>query len=319
MYVNINLEVLKYTFLTRKDAMDENQLSITALQEFKKLKNALAYTEQFICIKDASLPIWFTPPKNLIFPENISIRHQAFLYISQLEYLDDQDPREILIGPGIMAASKETISALEQLNIAKNNFKQAMLNLKKAKISTKNNTLIEGFEKILDKRPDALAISLKRMGLARIHLKQCYRVIPLLYKRPNKISWTWANTRSIKRITIQEAELQLQKNSRNTNLEMQIQKLRSLPNYEKLAIVQNLAPHLRANIVMPEASSVTRFMVKGPVPFFYLDSSNQPLPDIVPPGEKRKRDKDRPIRQDVKIEKEPFLPEIRAHRYIKHY
>lgn len=291
------------------------ELCINVINSFQALQNSLQSVCEHVTILDRDLPAWFQAPVNMPIPPNSTVRQQACTLLAQLEYLNSQKPREILVGAGIIAASSETILALEALNTAKNNFKQAVLQLKAAKVSTSEELLTKHFEKLLAQRDQSLAKNLKRMGLARLHLKQCYRKIPYFMLRPNKLSWTWANTRSIKKITVAEAEQLLIKHVRDAGIERQIKSLQGLDAKEPLAIIQDLAPHLRANIVLPDGDSTKRVMVKGPVPIFYLFEENLPLPEFTPPKQKHGRDKARVIRKDVKINPEPFLPAIRAHRY----
>jgi len=167
-----------------------------------------------------------------------------------------------------------------------------------------------------------VAHNLHRIGLSRLHLKQCYRLIPYFEKRPDKITWTWANTRSIKRITVLEADALLLKQGEDNRIAWQRQKLAQLSQDEPLAVVQELAPHLRANVVFRdnEKATPTRKMIKGPVPIFYAEHNClQPnlLPCFRPPKEKKAKDKDRLTRNDMKLEPNLFLPAIRAHRYSR--
>lgn len=292
------------------------ELCIDVINSFKELKTNLEIAREHICLLDKDLPAWFQPPEKLPIQPHSTTRQQACTLLGQLEYLDLQQPREILVGAGIIAASQPTITAIQALNEAKNNFKQAMLKLRAAKIATSHDLLTDNFEKLLMERVPDLKAAMSRMGLARLHLKQCYRKIPFFLHRPNKISWTWANTRSIKKITVAEAEQLLLKHSRDAGIERQIKLLQGIDSHEKLAIIQDLAPHLRANLVFPDSDGIKRIMVKGPVPIFYLQTHNEPLPDFTPVGEKRGKDKARVIRKDVKINPECFLPALRAHRYL---
>lgn len=291
------------------------ELCIDVINTFSDLRQKLQSAAEHICVLDRDLPAWFQAPPSLPIPPSYNTREQACALLLQLEYLDQQLPREILVGAGLIAASAETIEAIKNLNIAKNNFKQAILKLKAAKISPSHELLAQNFEQLLSHRDPNLAERLTRMGLARVHLKQCYRKIPYFLLRPNKVAWTWANTRSIKRISIQEAEQMLIKQSRDAGIERQLKLLQGLDQNEKLAIIQELAPHLRANIVLPDGHDTKRVMVKGPIPIFYLIGEDHTLPEFTPPGIKRGKDKERMIRKDVKINPEPFLPAIRAHRY----
>lgn len=291
------------------------ELCIDVITCFKELRSRLETATEQICLADQHLPAWFQAPEKLGLSSSSSVRQQACILLGQLEYLNDQQPREILVGAGIIAASTATLEAIENLNKAKNAFKQAMLRLKAAKVSPNHELLAQNFEALLQQRDASIASSLARMGLARVHLKQCYRKIPYFKQRPSKIAWTWANTRSIKKISVSEALELLQKHTHDSGIERQIKLLQGLDKNEKLAVVQELAPHLRANIVMPSSDGNQRIMVKGPVPIFYLDSTADPLPDFTPPGTKRGKDQNRVVRKDVKINPEPFLPAIRAHRY----
>lgn len=290
------------------------ELCTDVINSFKELNACLQAVVEHVCVLDKDLPAWFQAPPELRVTSN-NMRQQACNLLCQLEYLDQQNPKEILVGAGLIAASLETISTIQALNIAKQNFKTAILRLKAAKITTNYAFLAENFEKMLAQRDTNLAVNLTRLGLARLHLKQCYRKVPFFLNRPNKVAWTWANTRSIKRISIPQALQMLTKSAQDEGIKRQIKLLQNLQPNEKLAIVQDLAPHLRANIVFPDGNSNKRIMVKGPVPIFYVDENNQGLPEFTPPGIKRGRDKDRVTRRDVKINPEPFLPAIRAHRY----
>ena len=238
------------------------ELCIEVLNSFAALKTCLNTVNEHVCGLDKDLPAWFQPPIVLGFNKLGSPREQACQLISQLEYMDGQQPREILVGAGIIAASIETIQAIQDLNTAKQTFKQAILKLKRANIF-----------------PNELTLALMRMGLARVHLKQCYRVMPYFMQRPKKISWTWANTRSIKKISVATATELLLKHTQDAGIERQLKLLQGFDVNEKLAVVQDLAPHLRANIVMPGVDGDKRLMVKDPVPLFYLASDNI-LPDL---------------------------------------
>jgi len=156
------------------------------------------------------------------------------------------------------------------------------------------------------------------MGFARLHLKQCYRLIPCLAERPSEVSWTWANTKAIKRITVNEAEQLLIRQGRDVGIERQLSKLHTLRDEEPLAIVRNLAPHLRANVVFRKGNDIKRIMVKGAVPIFYPTTQGDVLPALYPAFEKQGRKEDRAIRLDVKLESLPFLQAIHAHRYLEH-
>lgn len=295
--------------------MHNPTLQINIIEKFYELQASLLELEKYVCNTDKNLPAWLLPPKLM---SHVSYNHRmcASKFFKQLEFLDDQNPKEILIAPGIFACSTLTYTLIHKINKIKEEFKQSILNLKKEKVKTSDPFLVEKFEQILQSKKSDIRINLKKMGLARLHLKQCYRKFPILNSRPKKVSWTWANTRSIKKIDIETARNMLLKHKQDEGIIYQLSKLASLNANEKLAIVQELAPHLRANIVMKEGNADKRFMLKGTVPIFYLDDEGLPLPEYIPPSNKKGKDSARQIRNDIKLDPTPFLPAIRAHKYL---
>ncbi len=285
------------------------------LDKFSCLNSYLIELNQCISIFDKNYPAWLLPPKIMKF-ETSDHRIIASKFFQQIEFLNVQKPKEILIAPGIFACSKKTYNLIHKINEAKDNFKEAIIKFKKENLKIADADFTEQFEKLLKERPSSVATNLKKMGLARLHLKQCYRKIPILNSRPKKVSWTWANTRSIKKIDIETARKMLLKHKQDEGILHQLNKLSMLDPSEKLAIVQELAPHLRANIVTTSADETNRFMLKGTVPIFYLNEECLPLPAYHPPSEKKGKDTNRQVRNDIKLDPVPFLPAIRAHKYL---
>lgn len=292
-----------------------SEIIIDVINAFKHLHAVLEDVHLSVVQEDKSLPIWFQPPDSLD-SAHLSPREKAFRFIAQFEYIDSQAPKEILLGPGLIATSPKTLLTIQRFNQAKAEFKSSMLSLRRMKIAYNEPSLAKYFEDTLSRRPTEYQETLKRMGLARLHLKQCYRVLPVLEQQPKKASWTWAHTRAIKRITIEKANELLCKQGTDTTIQQQIQKLQSLPSNEPLAIIQELAPHLRTNLLFIDSEGQKqRKMIKGPTPIFYPLEDVEHLPLIKPPSKNREKDADRLPRNDVKLEAEPFLPTIHAHRY----
>lgn len=295
--------------------MLESELRIDVINSFDSLTKQINAVCNAI-MADADLVSWMQEPTQSLGVAPSSHRDTACAIIRQLEYLDNQAPREILVSAGFIGASEHTLQLVSELNHKKNAFKQVMLSLKSLKISSKDNNLSKEFSFILKQRTQTASHALQPLGLSRIHLKQCYRQIPILESAPQKISWTWAHTRSIKKITFQEAEKLLIQKGDSQSIELQRKKLYSLSPSEQLAIIQELAPHLRANIVLNINNHIKRLMIKGPMPIFFPAHSDTPYPHFKPPKLKQQKDKNRVIRNDVKIDPNPFLPAIRAHRYF---
>lgn len=264
---------------------------------------------------DSDLPGWMKPLDTPIL-RDANIHLQSTRLLHQLEYLDEQEGREILLGVGVFAVRQATLDALHHLNTTKSAFKYAIQNLKSQAIKTDDQALSHAFRALLSKtRHDETHQSLDTTGMVRLHLKQCYRQIPLLEARPIKVSWCWANTRSIKRISTAQALALLEKKGNDAGILAQIDKVAALPSGTPIAIVQELAPHLRTNVLMPQGAQTERRMLKGSLPLFYVHEEGTDLPMIRLANDTRKQE-NRPRRNDVKIDPTVYLPAIRGHLYI---
>lgn len=322
--------------------LSESEIRTNVINDFHALQQSISALKAALYATPHA-PCWAAPaPTHL--ETNFSSHsdlERISQFVSQLEYLPGQDPREILVLPAILAGTPKVIEAAYKVNDAKHEFKRSILTLKDTKISLHDSTLQEHFETLLGHSTPSARRVLRKMGLARLHLKQCYRTIPILVEPPHKISWTWAHTRSIKRISKEEADAMLSKRGKDAGIEIQRHKLAALPAHEKLAIVQELAPHLRANLVFYKSKrsgmsdehraetlvdindsrsedniEVQRMMIKGAMPLLYPWEPLSTLPKIKCPSEKQQKNSDRRLRADVKLDPIAFLPAIHAHRYL---
>lgn len=295
---------------------------IAVLESYKNLKKNLLKLNSLI-LADQNLPLWIYNNDNLNSNE---LRYKLIIILNQIEYHDAQDPKETVIYPGIIAASKETIDQISIINNCKSEFKEAIQNLKKLKIKNSDPVLTDEFNKVFysfednkNKREFNTQSTLKRNGLARLNLKQCYRTIKVLPIKPNSVSWTWANTKAISKISKDEAIEKLKLKGNDYGIQQQIKKVESLKNHEKLAIVQVLAPNLRSNIVYPDnkLDIPNRQMIKGHMPIFYQDIIGNELPYFKVPKPKSEVNIRENKRADRKLDSEAFLPAIRAFRYLE--
>ncbi|MBT4963346.1 MAG: DNA replication terminus site-binding family protein [Francisellaceae bacterium] len=289
-----------------------SKLSISIIDDFKNLTEHLSLLNELVVSVDANLPAWFKCPSELINEDTDNYRVQISRFLNQVEYLDSQPPKEILLGPGWLSCSNETLEMMETVNNLKLKFKSSIIKLKNA---SDRKYVSNEFESFLNKRPISISNRLSKIGLSRLHLKQCYRQIPTLTKMPKKISWTWANTKAITKISKQQALDLMTKKSKSPEINFQLNKLHNHPNDQDLAIVQTLSPHLRANLIIPDdGDNIFRKMIKGAMPICFPHEPDR-IPQINPPKEKQGHNPDRITRSDVKLESEPFLPAIRVFRY----
>jgi len=299
--------------LTRKDRVN------LVRQAFQDLLNAL---EKFSLSleSDDNLPGWVDGSHEplLEFPSNP--RKAAVIAFLQLTFLEGQEPKETIVLPGVLAASRKTIDLAHDVNKEKSKFKNVMTRLKQENGQTLEATIKSMLFEEYRKRDYVRKTVLKSISLSRLSLKQSYRKITILDECPSRIGWTWANTRGVKVVTVEEARHMLLKYEDDAGIRAQLGKLDTLPNDEKLAIVQDLAPHLRANLVFQNNDgSIKRKQVKAALPLLYPWLPEETFPTLPAKGvpEKKGKSERRLQRSDRKIEDEVFLPAIRAHRYAR--
>lgn len=285
-------------------------LRVTLLENFEAL---LAHLDEF-CMAvrhDAGLLAWVA--RTDAEPSgNLNMRLKAIQLYRALWYEDGQDGRETLTCPGIVGASPSAMAAAHACNAAKDAFKAAVLALKSLTRAEVATAMAE-----LHHRQEAVAFAMRRMGAARLNLKQAYRHIPLLDRRPLKIGFTWSKQgRVIQRTTVAGARRLLEQRMETPEIHQELQRLAEIPDNEMLARVRSVCPHLRANIVFagPEGSGVLRRLMQTPLPILIPLQQGEPLPEFVPTAPDLLTNP-RLRRADVRIEDAPLLPAIRVHRY----
>ncbi len=245
----------------------------------------------------------------------VSMRNKAVRLYSSIWYEDDRDGRETITCPGIVGASPETLAAANACNIAKDAFKMAVLDLK-ALGRLEANLIIAD----LQHRQEFVATAMRSIGAARLNLKQAYRHIPILEKRPLKIGFTWSkNGRVIQRMNRTTVKRLLEQRVETPQTRLELQLLSELHDSEALARIRSICPHLRANIVFSGCNNdvngtIQRRLMQTPLPILVPLLPGEMLPEFVPiTTEPQIRPRMR--RADIKIEDKPFLPSVRVHRY----
>ena len=265
--------------------------------------------------RDAALGAWVSRTETEA-ADGLDMRAKAIQLYRALWYEDTRDGRETLTCPGIVGASAETLATARACNVAKDRFKEAVLALKVLTRLEINSAMTD-----LHRRQETLAEAMRRMGAARLNLKQAYRHIPLLERRPIKIGFTWSKRgRVIQRTSLAAARRLLEQRVESPQIRLEMQRLAEIREDEMLARVRAVCPHLRANIVFPPGASAAaaRRLMQAPLPILVPLRPGDGLPEFVsvapePPVAQRLR------RADVKIEDEPLLPSVRVHRYRAPY
>jgi hypothetical protein len=286
-------------------------LRIALLDRFEAL---LAQLDAFCTAvrHDASLPVWVSRTETEL-AGNLDMRLKAIQLYRALWYEDSQDGRETLTCPGIVGASPSTLRAAQACNTVKDEFKTAVLALKALGRVETHTAMAD-----LHRRWESVAVAMRRMGAARLNLKQAYRHVPVLEQRPLKIGFTWSKQgRVIQRTSIAAARRLLEQRVETPQTGLELQRLAEIRDPEMLARVRSVCPHLRANLVFPVeegSAEVYRRLMQAPLPILVPLRRGERLPEFVavgpePPTTPRLR------RADIRIEDEPFLPSVRIHRY----
>lgn len=228
-------------------------------------------------------------------------------------YQDGQDGRATRAYIGLVAADDEVMEAVAAANAAKAAF--AALT---AKIRDQAPSLIPEAKAVLPFRHPALHDHLRGEGLARVHLKQCWRAIPASEAPLARVRLAWYSSgRSIKKLTVQEAEQKLLTfDSEAPHIRIQLRRLAGIPSGEPLAQVQRQAPLMRANLFYrePLEDGRSRRAMNVALPLF-VPSPDGRLPDHNLPPLQPPETRTRARRRDEKLEDEPFLPSLRVFRY----
>ena len=209
---------------------------------------------------------------------------------------------------GLIGVSPELIPILHQLNNAKSHFQQSVKKYR----DHYGNPL-----SVLHKRAENLNEDLQAAGLARLHLKQCYRQLPVLDSTPDKIQFSWYTSgRSIKKLSTKEAESRLLKmDISQLHIQLQLEALSKIPTSESLAQLQTQVPVMRANIMWKRNEEIIRKARNAPLPIFFPLDDKQSFPEYNTPSLAPPETRQRQQRSDQRIDPEPYLPSLRIHRY----
>ena len=242
-----------------------------------------------------------------------ALQHACTL-LSDLWYQGNQDGRETRSRHGIIVADAKTSELIRSINHQKESFRAAV---NRARQNLSQEHWLQHHEQ-LSNHGQTLREQLRLSGLGRVHLKQCYRHIPLLEKPVTKIGFSWYNNgRSIKKISHQQAQnLLLALGENKTHIQSQLQVLSQLTAGTQLAQVQTLAPVVRANLVFnrkdeSKDKTTERKAMNVSLPLFVQESlpTHNTIELQAPNGRSRLN------RSDNKISNEPILPSIRAYTY----
>lgn len=228
-------------------------------------------------------------------------------------YQDGQDGRETRSSFGLIAADDALIEAALNINQLKDSLKSLANHMQK-----QDKAQWRELKGELNIRRRELRESLHFSGLARLHLKQTWRHIPVIERCPTRVGFNWYNSgRSIQKLSLEQAQKALEKmDISSPHIQTQLSALGQLRPGTPLAKVQNLAPVMRANVFFDDNMTPDRLAMNVSLPLLFKAGQDGKLPEhntppLTPPTERQ-----RAVRSDRRIEDDPFLPSIRAHRYV---
>ncbi|WP_106477109.1 DNA replication terminus site-binding protein [Phytohalomonas tamaricis] len=228
-------------------------------------------------------------------------------------YQDGQDGRATRNYIGLIMADEALMDHVASVNRHKDAFALLL-----REIRNTTPTLIPELKATLPFRHPVLHNYMKGEGLARLHLKQCWRRLPVAEAPVARVRMAWYSSgRSIKRISVAEIEQRLARlNNEAPHVQIQWQKLAGIPSGEILAQVQDQAPVMRANVFYREPldDGRTRRAMNVPLPLFIPSPDNR-LPQHNEPASAPPLERTRAKRGDAKLEEEPFIPSLRVYRY----
>jgi len=251
-------------------------------------------------------------PLNTIEQQATTQRQFLADLICDLWYRDGQDGRETRSRHGLVMANADLCEHIKDINQQKDRFRQAV---QQARAELITDDWQQHYTQ-LGQRHASLRESLTFAGLKRVHLKQCFRHIPLLESCPKKVGFSWyVNGRSIKKISVAQAqEMLLELGEEKSHIQVQLKKLAHLSEHLQLAQIQTLAPVVRANLVFDPASAIKRKAMNLALPLFIPGEGAQ-LPVFNEISSEPPVGRTRQQRGDQKISAEPFLPSLRIHTY----
>ncbi|GHB07989.1 DNA replication terminus site-binding protein [Salinicola rhizosphaerae] len=228
-------------------------------------------------------------------------------------YQDGQDGRETRNYIGVIVANSEMMTGVADVNAAKARFATTLKTIRQSA-----PRLMPEIKAVLPFRHPALHDHLRGQGLARLHLKQCWRQLPVADAPISRARLAWYTSgRSIKRLSVEQAAEKLgQMDTAAAHIRIQLRKLGDIPDGEPLAQIQQQAPVMRANLFFREAldDGRTRRAMNLPLPLFIPDPDLK-LPSINEPPLQPPRERKRARRSDQKLEDDVFLPSLRVYRY----
>lgn len=296
----VNQQTIDYQHYQLRHALDE---------AFEHLIAALEHVIH--CFEQGPQNVWRFDPSGTdsARPHADWLRHALL----DMWHEDGQDGRETRNYIGLIAADDTLLNAVEMANAAKATLGECLQRIKEYSPTLFGEAKVQ----LTQRHPDVEKV-LEKTGLARLHLKQCWRRLPMAEASVSRVRFAWYSSgRSIKTLTVREAEQKLLAlDTEADHIRIQLRKLAGIPSSEILAQVQTQAPLMRANLFFTEPldDGHTRRALNAAMPIF-VPSQDGRLPNVKQPPPTPPEARTRARRRDEKLESDVFLPSLRVYRY----
>lgn len=298
--------------LMEKQALPDNMIHTHLHESFDSLVHNL--TQLKVALReDAQLGYkHWVPLSTLEMALGVSPIEKSIELYQSLFFIDGQESNHTRSCHGLISISQKTATIASAVNQSKAQFQSVMQMIKKQAPKSAQEIPFS-----LPNRHPAFRLALNSQSLNRLHLKQCYRQLPLLQRHPSRVGFTWSlDGKSITKISHDEAEKRLLKlGEEKPHIQAQLEKLRNLDQgrREGLRKVQKLAPAVKANLVFRHSEGTRRKTINAPLPLLFPAFPYEALPphkklDIEPPKEHL-----RLKRLDTQLSDEPFLKTINVY------
>lgn len=211
-------------------------------------------------------------------------------------------PQQTFACMGAVGCTLDTLTLIDTVNAAKDNFRRIIDTYLKQLSPTKRDTTI-------------IRDILARHGHPSIKLKQVYRHIKYLTYHPRKISFTQVAHSTHKPVTRPMAEKLLHEVGEGKHIEVQLAKISLLGPQDKLIIRRDIHDCWLVNVATFKNNEgrSTFSKIWTSMPLFYVLDEKLPYPHVSFSNRYDKHKKG--PRADKMLEDKPFLTSISAYRY----
>ncbi|QFT57134.1 hypothetical protein [Microbulbifer sp. THAF38] len=243
-------------------------------------------------------------------------REAAIKSMTQLFIIDKS---ESIPEAGIVCASPNTVTAVDQLNTAKVAFKDAVMAIRKFQKQTDTavsriSTLIRNKVEEDGYRSAALKKAMSTAGITALDLKRCYANIRIMPPSLDVFSWTWAtNHTRTQKVSVDQA-VEMAKKLSDENSKVALDLLGRCNPGEILVRKTQLANQLRANYAYKEAGKVIR--KSCPISGIVIAQQERMPRKLWRENPGKREDLDR-LQRESGIEQQAFITSLNLHRYAR--